>query len=276
MDDTSHLISAENLDSLTLQANTAVSNMVEWCNSSRLIINANKTTFVNFHTEQRVIDYSPLIELNKKRLTQVSEVKFLGITINETLKWDTHVKHVSSKLQSSSYLLRNLKTVVSKDTIRKSYFGLVYPHLSYGIIFWGCSPAAHRAFIIQKRTVRAMVGAPRSTSCRSFFKDLCLLTLPAIYIYETIMFLIQQPEYSPATNSTIHSHNTRRAGDFHVIAHNLDLFKKNPFYAGSILFNKLSRDIRTKKSNINIFRALLKDYLIQLCPYTVKEYLDLY
>lgn len=77
------------------------------------------------------------------------------------------------------------------------------------------------------------------------------LTLPAIYIYHSIMFVIQQPDYSSATNSTIYYHNTRRAGDFHISAHNLVLSERNPTFAAAILLNKFPFEIKAKKTNVN-------------------------
>nr|CAX36785.1 hypothetical protein [Papilio dardanus] len=49
---------------------------------------------------------------------------------------------------------------------------------------WGNSTDQHRAFVAQKKCIRAICGLHPQESCRPAFKRLGLLPLPALYIYE--------------------------------------------------------------------------------------------
>jgi hypothetical protein len=69
-----------------------------------------------------------------------TETKFLGIYINEYVKWNNHIKHLSSKLNTSYYMISSLKNVVSPYVLRTMYFACFHVHLRYGVTLWGGDP----------------------------------------------------------------------------------------------------------------------------------------
>ncbi|PSN36764.1 hypothetical protein C0J52_26089, partial [Blattella germanica] len=60
------------------------------------------------------------------------------------------------------------------------YYGHVYPHLNYGILLWGNHSSAKSLFILQKRAIRIIHGAPPRTHCEQLFIKLGILTSPSI------------------------------------------------------------------------------------------------
>lgn len=80
--------------------------------------------------------------------------------------------------------------------------------LRYGILLWGNSGHAKRALIPQKQCVRAICNADILTSCRALFKQLKLLTVPSMYIYEVCLFVKLHPELYK-TNKEVCKFNTR-------------------------------------------------------------------
>jgi len=61
----------------------------------------------------------------------------LGLHLTEDIKWDVHIKHLSSKLNISNYVMQSLKCETSVNIIRSVYFADFHSHLRYGILFWG-------------------------------------------------------------------------------------------------------------------------------------------
>jgi hypothetical protein len=43
---------------------------------------------------------------------------FLGLTLDSTLSWKTHIDQLSSKLNSACYVIRSLKSVISAMNLR--------------------------------------------------------------------------------------------------------------------------------------------------------------
>jgi len=74
-------------------------------------------------------------KIDPQQITAAS--KFLGIHIQNNLKWETHHNYLSSKLSSINYLLLRLHRVVNIETLKLAYFGLFQSLASYGIQFWG-------------------------------------------------------------------------------------------------------------------------------------------
>ena len=80
---------------------------------------------------------------------------------------------------------------------------------------------------IQKRVIRSTVGISSRTSCRQLFKELNILTLASLYIYisEVISFITKYRQ-SVELNSNIHTYNTQRKMDIHILPYNTEIYKK--------------------------------------------------
>ena len=128
--------------------------------------------------------------LDETEIEQVYSTKFLGIYVDQGLTWDCHVDSVCSKLASGIYVLRQLSKYCPPQILMTAYYGVIYPHLSYGIALWGgCTNVNFsRMFILQKKAVRIIAKLKGRESCRPAFKNLKLLTLPCLYIMETCLF----------------------------------------------------------------------------------------
>jgi len=78
---------------------------------------------------------------------------FLGLALDSTLSWKTHISQLSSKLNSACYVIRSLKSVISTRNLRTIYFSYVHSVIAYGIIFWGNSSHSNNIFKLQKRAI---------------------------------------------------------------------------------------------------------------------------
>ena len=72
-------------------------------------------------------------------LERVSEIRFLGLIVNDKLDWSPHISRVSRKLVSITGVLYNLWNYIPQDlNLKKSiYFSLVKSYINYGITVWG-------------------------------------------------------------------------------------------------------------------------------------------
>jgi glutathionyl-hydroquinone reductase len=101
-DDTSLLVTSTNHDDLHKKLNTAFHDINELLKANQLPINVNKTHYIQFTSSNN----NPLTEIkvayNEKSITLLSNIKFLGIYIDDKMSWKHHIEQISPKLNRSA------------------------------------------------------------------------------------------------------------------------------------------------------------------------------
>jgi hypothetical protein len=162
--------------------NLVVSRIFKRFHANHLILNVEKTNIVKF-TPIKSLHYPLDIEYVGKLLTEVSNIIFHGIKIDDHCNWKSLTELILPKLCTACFTVRRLFYVLNIDAVRIVYFAYFYSLLKYGIIFWRNCVNIKWVFVLQKRIIRAMVGVGSRCSCRSLFKKLNILPVPCIYTY---------------------------------------------------------------------------------------------
>lgn len=162
--------------------NDMINKLLKWFHNNRLIINEEKTLALSFHHYQNTNFSCPTINMNGNDINYKNNLKFLGVWLDDTLKWSVHIEHVSNKLSKLCFALLLVRRVSQLQSTRVLYFSYFHSVLNYGIIFWGNSPNSHLIFKLQKRAIRIMMKVQKRTSCKEYFKKLEILPLPCLYI----------------------------------------------------------------------------------------------
>jgi hypothetical protein len=68
-----------------------------WFKLNYPVVKADKSLTIPFHTSQNKKQMLPHIILEGKDVPYNTETNFLGIYINENMKWNSHIKYLSSK-----------------------------------------------------------------------------------------------------------------------------------------------------------------------------------
>ena len=107
-------------------------------------------------------------------------------------------------------------------------------------------------------------------SCRSKFKELNVMTLPSLYIYESVLY-IKTHKHKTNNNTIIHSHNTRQKHDIHLHQTHSHIMEKGCYISAGKIFNHLPQNLKECASNKE-FKQKLKKFLIQNEFYSLQEY----
>ena len=83
-----------------------------WFKLNHLVVNAEMMLAIPFHTFQNKKPVLPHVILEGTNVPYNIETKFLGIYINENMKWNSHIKYLSSKLSTSYHMINSLKNVI--------------------------------------------------------------------------------------------------------------------------------------------------------------------
>ena len=196
-----------------------------------------------------------------------TDKKFWGIYVNENMKWNNHIKYLSSKLNTSYYKISSLKCVM-----RTMYFACFHVHLRYGLTLWGGDPKSIRIFLLQKKVLRIIGKAGQHASCRNLFKDINILPVPCLYISEVVCCVKSNME-KMKYNKEVHDHCTCQKSDFHTQFCRTTLFKNSSAIVGIKLYNKLPNTIK-RLDKIEEFKRILKYVILQHSFYSVDEYMS--
>ena len=71
------------------------------------------------------------------KLELVKEYKYLGLTVDYELKWNTHVGNLAAKTRKLAGLLKKIGNRVPDKIKMSIYYSLFHSSVTYGIGIWG-------------------------------------------------------------------------------------------------------------------------------------------
>ena len=80
--------------------------------------------------------------IDKQPIKRVSQVKYLGIILDQHLWWDVKVNAKAKILKYRVFELAKLRNVMSQQNLLSIMYGIYYSIATYGIITWGSAIAA--------------------------------------------------------------------------------------------------------------------------------------
>lgn len=268
-DDSTVTISCKNKNNYEHDINTTLTSIISWLDRNNLKINLVKTTIMHF--SQRTPNSDIEIKYLDTVLNETDSTKFLGLMIDKKLDWKTHIEYLTKRLSSSAYIFYKLAPELNPDTLITAYHGLVASVLRYGIIFWGNSTNKEIAFKAQKRCIRAMFNLKQTDSCRPFFKKYKLLTLPSLYVLETIMFVKSNPDLYQRISDTV-TRNRRDNSKLRSHIAKTALMKKSIFCMAPTIYNKIPKE--HKDLDANMFKKKMRNLLTEKCYYHINDFLN--
>jgi len=102
--------------------------------------------------------------------SNITNIIFLGIMIDNTLLWKTHTEMIITKLSVATFVVRAIKPIVTLDTLKMVYHSYFHSIIIYRIIFWGNSSYSNSIFKLQQRIIRIIMGVGIRDSCTDFLK----------------------------------------------------------------------------------------------------------
>ena len=113
-----------------------VKKLEEWCEENNLELNVSKTKEMIIDFRKNKSETSPL-EVQGQTVEQVDSFKFLGTTINSSLKWDENCTTILSKAKQRLYFLRQLRKFKAKPTIMLQFYrAVVESVMTFSISVW--------------------------------------------------------------------------------------------------------------------------------------------
>ena len=94
-DDTTLYVSGKNVVRLSDVINSEISILSDWFQANKLSLNEGKTNYMIFTNENQANRANHQITIHNKHVQLVHHFKFLGIFIDEKLKWNEHIRVIN-------------------------------------------------------------------------------------------------------------------------------------------------------------------------------------
>lgn len=186
-DDTAVLFSAKSKLQLVDKIRNDLNILTSWFWSHKLYPNLLKTKVMSFGFQK--IDLNNLLKLHISPscfgspscecpfLEQVSQIKYLGLILDEKLNWEHHSGYLQGKLRKLNFMLYHTRRLLSRKHLIRIYKVLYEPILRYGIIHWGHSPKKYTypIRVLQKHAIRILASIKKQQSTLPYFLEFNLL-----------------------------------------------------------------------------------------------------
>ena len=131
-DDSVLYVSGKDLNVLSGRLTRALDGFSSWSSRNKLTINESKTKIMVFSSlkKKKMLD-KPRIYLNGNILKVVPTYKYLGVTLDEELSLESHVRTLINNTRFKSILLYKLKDCMSDKSLLRIYISHVLSAIDY-------------------------------------------------------------------------------------------------------------------------------------------------
>ena len=185
-DDTNLLCCGDNLEKLLDTVEKELNSMKIWFDENKLTLNLSKTKCIIFGN--RPTNTEKKLMINGIELERVSEIKFLGVLIDNKLSWKPHINYIKAKISKSIAILNKTKYLLNKTSLYTLYCSFILPYMTYCVEIWGNTYKTniHPIFILQKRAIRIIHKTAYREPTNPLFVQLKTLTFLDLIDYKTI------------------------------------------------------------------------------------------
>ena len=268
-DDSTATYSSGNLDLALTNMERELTKILDWLSDNKLLINLNKTHLMLFTNRPRPEKIS--ISIKGKVINEVKDTKFLGIILDNELKWNLHTAYISKKISKSISVLKMLKFSFPNEILKSIYFSLVYPYFTYCNLVWGGAASTHLDSLVklQKKAVRIISKVGFLDHTTPLFDKLKLLQVNEIYQFNCAKFIYNCHINEKLNNfksqliphSGYHNHDTRKKESLRKPKTRLKKFQNSFLSCGIDVWNNLHDCIKNCLT-VNSFKSQLKGYLL--------------
>jgi len=185
-DDSNIQVSGKDPKQLSETLTKELEHVIDWFQANKLLLNVNKTKMIVFRSQKcnKDIDSFPVI-MDNETLLRVEHETFLGLELDENLRWYPQCRKASVKIGRSIASMRKVKRFVGANALKTIYNSMILPHLSYGIAAWGGTfdKATKRIKVQQKKAIRMITKARAMEHTEPRLKKLKILKLVDLYKY---------------------------------------------------------------------------------------------
>ena len=196
-----------------------------------------------------------------QRLEVKDKCTFLGVTLDNKLKFNHHISNIGNKISKSIGVLFKLQNSVPKLILTNLYHTLIHPYLYYCNITWAHTYQIHTnpLIVYQKRAVRILCQAPFLAHTNHLFNNCNILKFHDLKIYCTSIYMFKNLTNFETLDN--HGHNTRNRQNLRVPAQRTKTTQQSITFVGPKTWNNLPANL-ISLNKLSTFKKHLKIHLL--------------
>ena len=265
-DDTSLLVHHKDMKILKEKAEIDLKNVYDWLLANKLSLSWEKTNFIIYHTSRKKVEHVKEIKVYEFSIKRVTCVKYLGMYIDDQLKWDQHVNSLCVTLSKNFHMFYSIRDLLNQSLKRQLYYSMVYSRIIYGIVIYGAcrSSLLNKVQVLQNKLLKVLYKLPYRTDTNVMHLDLDILKVHDIYKYQIQKFVYESLNKTCIVqfhnyyryNNDIHHLNTRQQNELYRPRIRTKFGECSLKYHGAVLWNSVNTNIQRSKSADSFKRAL--------------------
>jgi len=145
------------------------------------------------------LNYFEILILNNTKIERVTTYKYLGVVIDEKLKWEEHINRLVKKIVPLLGAFKRSGIMLNKQTADKLYYSHIISHIRYNLCNWSsCSLwLKDKICVLINKAIKCLHKYDWLTPTNEIFRRTGYLKLPELIILEKskLMFKIEKGIY---------------------------------------------------------------------------------
>ena len=241
----------------------------KWMSRNKLLINYTKTVTMLIGTRHKLSKCNVLnVKIRDTNIVKVDSTKYLGINIDNELKWDAHINIMCQKISKLIGFLGRLRHIINESDLNLIYKSIIIPHFDYGDMVWQSATKSSLSLLqkLQNWAGRVImkVNPYSHTSNQHVHDTLNWDFLDCRYKKHvcTMIFKILN-NYTPSYMSNnikyrTYNYSFRSSRNLDLPKPNSNNCKRTFFYRGATQYNQIPEHIRNV-TTLRSFHTLITD-----------------
>ena len=264
-DDTIFYLSNNNVDIINNHLQCDLNNIHQWLCANKLSLHIGKTNSMLIGSVKKVKhkNHELDLKLNEENINQTNNVKYLGVDLDENLKFDVHVDNLVNKINRGLGVLRHCSHYVPKSSLLTIYNTIVLPNFDYCSVVWGTcnSTLLTRLQRLQNRAMRILLKCNYRTHISDMLNELKWMSVRQRIFYMSCVWMWKVkhglvPDYLSSKFKINSSYNTRSfsSDNYFVEICNHKSFQ----YTGTSAWNSLPPKIKSMNNLVSFKKEVSK------------------
>lgn len=251
--------------------NRTLESINKYLKINKLKLNVSKTKAMILTTKYKynIIDINSInISIDNENIHFVTEIKYLGFILDNTLSFNSHFEYIRNKISQKLYFFSRISNNLSMESRVTVYTSIIRPHFEYcaSILYMFNLNKLSQLQKPQNRDMSIILKCNRYTPISFMLSALQWFSVSNRLFYCVMIFIYKLmnnmlPKYFNTfvtLNCEIHEHFTRNAYNVYIQRANYSQTMNSLFYKGIDNFNKLPLHLKCSPSLFLFKRELIK------------------